>query len=65
MRQMDKHKQEIEKRENGMGERIKQQLPDTYKKIGCVAVVECYSLILGEHNVELTNNHKLVVKLGQ
>ncbi|KAJ8427438.1 hypothetical protein Cgig2_005282 [Carnegiea gigantea] len=33
--------------------------------MGCIAAVECYSLMLGEYNVELTNSRKLVVKLGQ
>ncbi|KAJ8431304.1 hypothetical protein Cgig2_018376 [Carnegiea gigantea] len=50
---------------NGVGERIEQKLADTYKKMGCIAAVECYSLMLGECNVELTNSCRLVVKLGQ
>ncbi|KAJ8422966.1 hypothetical protein Cgig2_002715 [Carnegiea gigantea] len=33
--------------------------------MGCTAAVECYILMLGEYSVELTNSHKLVVKLGQ
>jgi len=33
--------------------------------MGCIAIVECYSVMLGEYSVELTNNRKLVVKLGQ
>ncbi|KAJ8429903.1 hypothetical protein Cgig2_025333 [Carnegiea gigantea] len=48
-----------------VGERIEQKLVDTYQKMGCITAVECYSLMLGEHSVELTNNRKLVVKLGQ
>ena len=35
------------------------------KKMGCIAAVECYSLMLGEYSVELTNSRRLVVKLGQ
>ena len=48
-----------------VGERIKQKLVDPYKKIYCIAAVEYYSLMLGEYGMELSNNHKLVVKLGQ
>ncbi|KAJ8437781.1 hypothetical protein Cgig2_024085 [Carnegiea gigantea] len=47
------------------GGRIEQKLADAYKKMGCIVVMECYSLMLGEYNVELTNNRKLVMKLGQ
>ena len=50
---------------NGVGERIEQKLVDTYRKMGCIAVVEYYSLMLEEYSVELTNSRKLVVKLGQ
>ena len=64
-KKMDKHKQETMKWKNGVGERIEQKLADTYQKMGCIAVVECYSLMLGEYNVKLTNSRKLVVKLGQ
>ena len=32
--------------------------------MGCVAAVECYSVLLGDYSTELTNNLKLVVKLG-
>ena len=51
--------------EEWVAERIKQKLANTYKKMGCIAAVECYRLILGEYNVELTNSQKLVVKVGQ
>ena len=50
---------------NRVRERIEQKLADTYQNMGCIATVECYSLILGEYSVELTNSRKLVVKLGQ
>ncbi|KAJ8420422.1 hypothetical protein Cgig2_012535 [Carnegiea gigantea] len=43
---MDNHKQDIVKWKNGVGERIEQKLADTYQKIGCIAVVECYSVML-------------------
>ncbi|KAJ8435321.1 hypothetical protein Cgig2_022922 [Carnegiea gigantea] len=49
----------------GVGERIKQKLADTYKKMGCIAAVECHSLMLGEYNVQLTNSRRLVMKLSQ
>ena len=39
-KKMDKHKQDTIKWKNGVGERIKQ-------KMGCIAAVECYSLMLG------------------
>ncbi|KAJ8437782.1 hypothetical protein Cgig2_024086 [Carnegiea gigantea] len=54
----DKHKQGILKWKNGVGERIEQKLANIYKKMGCIVVVECYSLRLGEYSVELTNNLK-------
>ncbi|KAJ8426099.1 hypothetical protein Cgig2_001267 [Carnegiea gigantea] len=60
-KKMDQHKTEMLKRKNGVGERIEHKLADTYKKMGCIAAVECYSLMLGEYNVELTNNRRLVV----
>ncbi|KAJ8439611.1 hypothetical protein Cgig2_020987 [Carnegiea gigantea] len=44
---MDKHKQDIVKWKNGVGERIEQKLADTYKKMGCIAAVQC-SLMLGD-----------------
>ncbi|KAJ8423474.1 hypothetical protein Cgig2_013517 [Carnegiea gigantea] len=62
---MDKYKQDIIKWKNGVGEIIEWKLADMYQKIGYIAAVECYSLMLGEYSVELTNSHKLVVKLGQ
>ncbi|KAJ8437177.1 LOW QUALITY PROTEIN: hypothetical protein Cgig2_003806 [Carnegiea gigantea] len=62
-KKVDKHKQDIMKWRNGVGERIEQKLADTYKKIGCIASVECYSLMSGEYSVELTNSHKLVANL--
>ena len=43
---------------NGVEERIEQKLADTYQKMGCIAVVECYSLMSGEYSVELTNSRK-------
>jgi len=46
-----------------VAERIEQKLADTYKKMCCVAVIQCYGLMLGKYSVELTNNRKLVVKL--
>ncbi|KAJ8435441.1 LOW QUALITY PROTEIN: hypothetical protein Cgig2_012562 [Carnegiea gigantea] len=64
-KKMDKHKQDMMKWKNGVGERIKQKLANTSQKMGCIAAVECYSLMLGKYSVELTNSHKLVVKLGQ
>ena len=64
-KKMDKHKIEILKWKNGVRERIEQKLADIYKKMGCIATVEHYSLMLGKYNVELTNNRRLVVKLGQ
>jgi len=57
-----KHKEDIDKWVNGVVERIKQKITDTYKKMGCVAVVEWYSMTLGEYSVVLTNSQKLVVK---
>jgi len=48
-----------------VGERIEQRLSDTYKKMGCFGAVECYNSMLREYSMELTNNCKLVVKLGQ
>jgi len=59
-----KHNEDIDKWVNGVGERIEQKITDTYKKMGRVAAVEFYSMLLGEYNVVLTNNQKLVVKLG-
>ncbi|KAJ8432255.1 hypothetical protein Cgig2_013908 [Carnegiea gigantea] len=44
-KKMDQHKTEMLKWKNGVGERIKQKLADTYKKMGCIAAVECYSLM--------------------
>ena len=64
-KKINKHKQDILKWKNGVGKRIEQKLANTYKKMGCIAIVECYSLMLGEYSVELTNNRKLVMKLGQ
>ncbi|KAJ8435829.1 hypothetical protein Cgig2_009106 [Carnegiea gigantea] len=64
-KKMDKHKTEILKWKNRVGEKIEQKLADTYKKIGCVTAVGCYSLMLGEYSIELTNNRRLVVKMGQ
>jgi len=59
-----KYKEDIEKWVNGVGEGIEQRIVDTYKQIGCVAAVECYSMLLGEYSVVLTNSRKLLVKLG-
>jgi len=59
-----KHKDDIDKWVNGVGEHIEQKIADTYKKMGCVVVVECYNMMLGEYSVILTNSRKLVVKLG-
>ena len=64
-KKIDKHKQDILNWKNGVGEKIEQKLADTYKKMGCITIVEYYSLMLGEYSVELTNSRKLVVKLGQ
>ncbi|KAJ8429908.1 hypothetical protein Cgig2_025338 [Carnegiea gigantea] len=64
-KKMDKHKTETLKWKNGMGERIEQKLADAYKKMGRITAVECYSLMLGEYSVELTNSRQLVIKLGQ
>ncbi|KAJ8420889.1 LOW QUALITY PROTEIN: hypothetical protein Cgig2_003185 [Carnegiea gigantea] len=36
---------------------MKGKLADTYKKMGCIATVKCYYLMLGEYSVELTNSH--------
>jgi len=47
-KKMDKQKQDMMKWKNGVGERIEQKLADTYQKEGCIAVVECYSLMLRE-----------------
>jgi len=63
-KKLGKHKKEIEKWANEVGERIEQRIADAYKQMGCVAVVECYSMLLGEYSVVLTNSRKLVVKLG-
>ena len=43
-----KHKEDINKWVNGVGERIEQKIADMYKKMGCVVAVECYSMLLGE-----------------
>ena len=64
VKNMDKHKQEMMNWKNGVAERIERKLDDTYQKMGCIAAVECYSLMLGEYSVELTNSRKSVVKLG-
>ncbi|KAJ8428406.1 LOW QUALITY PROTEIN: hypothetical protein Cgig2_024552 [Carnegiea gigantea] len=64
-KKMDHHKMEMLKWKNGVGERIEQKLADTYKKMGCIAAVECYSLMLSEYSIELTNSRRLVVKRGQ
>ncbi|KAJ8424605.1 hypothetical protein Cgig2_014409 [Carnegiea gigantea] len=42
---MDHHKTEMLKWKNGVGEKIEQKLADTYKNMGCIAAVECYSLM--------------------
>lgn len=63
-KKMDKHRQELLQWKNGVGGRIEQKLADTYRQLGCVAAVECYSFTLGEYSVELSNSRKLVVKLG-
>jgi len=47
-----------------VGEPIEQKIADTYKMMGCVAAVECYSMMLGENSVVLINSRKLVVKLS-
>ncbi|KAJ8423550.1 hypothetical protein Cgig2_007081 [Carnegiea gigantea] len=47
-KKMDKHKQETMKWKNGMGERIEQKLANTYPKMGCIAAIECYSLMQPE-----------------
>ena len=57
-KKMDQHKMEMLKWKNGVEDRIEQKLADTYKKMGCIAAVECYNLML-------TNSRRLVVKLGQ
>jgi len=57
-------KGEIEKWPNGVGERIEQRIADAYKQMGCGATMECYSMLLGEYSVLLTNSRKLVVQLG-
>ncbi|KAJ8429657.1 hypothetical protein Cgig2_001653 [Carnegiea gigantea] len=57
-KKMDKNKQDMIKWKNGVEERIEQKLADTYQKMGCIAAVECYSLMLGEYSVELTNSRK-------
>jgi len=59
-----KHKEAIDKWVSWFGERIEQKIAETYKQMGCVAVVECYSMLLGEYSAVLTNSRKLVVKLG-
>ncbi|KAJ8432928.1 hypothetical protein Cgig2_023058 [Carnegiea gigantea] len=64
-KKMDKHKQDMLKWKNGVGEKIEQKLADTYQKMGYTVAAECYNLMLGEYSVELTNRRKLVVKLGQ
>ena len=64
-KKMDKHKQEVVQWKNGVGDRIEQKLVDTYQKMGCIAAVECYSMMLGQYSMELTNSWKLVVKLGE
>jgi len=68
-KKMDKDKdgQDIEKRKNGVDERIEQKLTDTYNKMDCVATVDGYNILLGEYSIQLTksNNCKLVMKLGQ
>jgi len=58
-----KHKEDIDKWVNGVGERIEQKIADTYKQMGCVAAMECDSVLFGEYSVVLTNSRKLVVKL--
>ena len=64
-KKMDKHKHEILKWKNGVRERIEQKLVNTYKKMGCIAIVECDSLMLGEYSMELTNSRKLIMMLRQ
>ncbi|KAJ8436384.1 LOW QUALITY PROTEIN: hypothetical protein Cgig2_032205 [Carnegiea gigantea] len=58
-RKMEKHKQDIVKRKNGVGERLEQKLANTYQKMDCITAVECYNVMLSEYSVELTNSHKL------
>ncbi|KAJ8430862.1 LOW QUALITY PROTEIN: hypothetical protein Cgig2_007102 [Carnegiea gigantea] len=60
-KKMDKHKQDILMWNNRVGKRIEQKLADTYKKMGCITAVECYSLMLGQYSVELSNSYKLAV----
>ncbi|KAJ8420184.1 LOW QUALITY PROTEIN: hypothetical protein Cgig2_013364 [Carnegiea gigantea] len=64
-KKMDKHKQDILKWKNGVWERMEQKLFNTYKKMGCIAAIKCYSLMLGEYSVELTNKCKLVYEYVQ
>jgi len=56
-------KMDTQKWKNGVRESIEQKF--VCNKMGRVAVIEYYSILLGEYNVELTNNLNLVVKLRQ
>ncbi|KAJ8444538.1 hypothetical protein Cgig2_000817 [Carnegiea gigantea] len=48
----------IPKRKNRVGERIEQKLASAYKKMDCITAVKCYSFMLVEFSMELTNNLK-------
>ncbi|KAJ8422133.1 hypothetical protein Cgig2_008647 [Carnegiea gigantea] len=58
-KKMDQYKTEMLKWKNGVGERIEQKSADTYKTMGCIAAVECYSFMLGEYSMELTNSRPI------
>ncbi|KAJ8448843.1 LOW QUALITY PROTEIN: hypothetical protein Cgig2_011464 [Carnegiea gigantea] len=57
-KKIDKHKQDILKCKNGVGEIIEQKLAGTYKTMGCIVVMECYSLMLSEYSTRHGNNGK-------
>jgi len=55
----------INKWTNGVDQRIKKKLADTYNKAGCIIVVKWSDIMLEEYSIELISSRKLVVKLGQ
>ncbi|KAJ8443355.1 hypothetical protein Cgig2_015836 [Carnegiea gigantea] len=64
-KKMDKDKQDMMKWKNGVGERIEQKLADTYSKMGCIAAVECYSLIQLVHPMETHDMGIVDAKTGR
>ncbi|KAJ8434229.1 hypothetical protein Cgig2_005908 [Carnegiea gigantea] len=62
---VDKRKTELEKWENGVGDRIEKKLRKTLANIGSVADVKLFNTALGEYGVLLMNNRSLVMNLAE